>query len=387
MMTIEVIKNKRIIGSKKGIGTIFILGLLLLATCTIAVKANPTTVDLGSAASFSVLAGSAITNTGATTIYGDAGLSPTTGAAITGFPPGAVTGTIYAVDAFGPAGSINNPGLLTTAKSDLTDAYLDAVGRTPVTVATELGATTLTPGVYKSADGTFEITGTLILSGGGDSNAVFIFQTASTLKTAASGSFVILTNGARASNVFWQVGSSATIDTSSNFVGNILAFTSITVNTGAKVDGRVLALNGAVTLQGNTIGVEDISLAPASSTNPTGEPHTVTATVTGTGNPMVGKIVAFKVVSGPNVGQTSTVMTNSNGQASFTYTSGAAGTDIIEASFVNSQGATVTSNQVTKTWSPAMVVPESALGALTAIGACFAAFGILTMKRARNQKR
>jgi hypothetical protein len=374
MMNIEIIRNKRIIGSKKGIGTILILGLLLLATCTIAVKANPTTVNLGTATSFSVLAGAGITNTGATTIYGDVGTFPTL--TETGFG----TVTLH---------GINHVGDTVTqgAKDDLLAAYNDAAGRTPATVATELGETTKFPGVYNSAAGDFMITGTLILNGGGDSNAVFIFQTASTLKTAAAGSFVILTNGARASNVFWQVGSSATIETSSAFVGNIMAHDAITVNTGAKVDGRVLALGAAVTLQGNTIGVEDISLAPASSANPVGAQHTVTATVTGTGYPVVGRIVTFKVVSGPNAGLTSTVMTDINGQASFTYTSGSTGTDTIEASFENSQGATVTSNQVTKTWGPTLPVPESALGALTAVGACFAAFAVVKMKRARNQKR
>lgn len=158
------------------------------------------------------------------------------------------------VAASGPAGSVNNPGLLTIAKTDLTTAYLDAAGRpTTVRIPTELGGTTLTPGVYDSASGTFEITGTLTLNGKGDPNAVFIFKAASTLVTA-SYSVVSLTNGAHVCNVFWQVGSSATIGTYSAFVGNILALASITVTTGATVDGRVLARNGAVTLDSNTIG-------------------------------------------------------------------------------------------------------------------------------------
>ena len=385
MMTIEVIRNKRIIGSKKGIGTIFILGLLLLATCTVAVKANPTTVLLETAANFSVLAGSGITITGPTTITGDIGTHPTP--AITVVPPLTLHGT-----------NQGGNGVTQLAKGDLLNAYNDAAGRTPVvTVGTELGGATLTPGVYDSAAGDFMITGTLTLDGENDPNAVFIFKMATTLTTAAgspaaSGSVVSLIRDARVCNVFWQVGSSATIETYSTFVGNILALTSITVNTGATVDGRVLALNGAVTLDTNIIGqtvhLEGIILTPASSTNPTGTLHTVTARVAGTGDPVVDRSVTFTVVSGPNNGLPSSYdTTDSNGQASFTYTSSSAGTDTIEASFVNSQGATVTSNQVTKTWVPAMVVPESALGALTAIGACFAAFGILTMKRARNQKR
>ncbi len=247
---------KRIVGNIKAIGAILILGLLLFATCTIAVKAeSPTPVLLGTAGNFAILAYSAVTNTGPTIVTGDVGLSPTTGAAITGFPPGAVTGTIYTVTAAGPAGSVSDPVLLTNAKDDLTTAYLDAAGRpTTVTIPTELGGTTLTPGVYDSLSGTFGITGTLTLDGGGDPNAVFIFKAASTLTTAATNSEVVLINGARASNVFWQVGSSATLGTYSTFVGNILALTSITVNTGATVDGRVLARNGAVTLDSNTIG-------------------------------------------------------------------------------------------------------------------------------------
>ncbi len=347
--------NKQIVRNRKGISAIFVSSLLLFVACTIVVKAaSPTTIPLGTAVSFSVLAGSAITNTGATTVYGDIGLSPTTGAAITGFPPGTVTGTIYAVDAAGPVGSINNPGLLTLAKNDLTTAYNDAAGRTAdYTVPTELGGTTLPPGVYNSTAGTFGLTGTLTLDGGGDPNAVFIFQMESTLITASS-SVVTLTNGAQVCNVFWQVGSSATIGTSSTFVGNILALESITLNTGATVDGRALARNGAVTLDTNTIGqtvhLESIVLAPASSTNPVNTSHTVNATVSGTGDPVVGRNVTFNVVSGPNTGLTSTVLTGSNGQASFTYTSTSPGTDTIEATFVNSQEETVTSNQVTKIW-------------------------------------
>jgi hypothetical protein len=268
------------------------------------------------------------------------------------------------------------------AKDDLVIAYDDAAGRTPVsTVPTELGGTTLTAGVYDSLSGTFGITGTLTLDGEGDLNAVFIFKAASTLITE-SGSVVSLINGAHVCNVFWQVGSSATIKTSSTFVGTILALTSITVNTGATVDGRVLARNGAVTLDSNTIGqtvhLEGIILAPASSTNPVGTPHTVTATVAGTGDPVVGRSVTFKVVSGPNAGLTSSVSTGSNGQASFTLTSSSPGTDTIEASFVNSQGATVTSNQVTKTWIPEIVIPEPPIfiTLMLAIAACavFTAF-------------
>ncbi len=197
-------------------------------------------VSLGTAAGFAVLAGSAITNTGSTTITGSIGLSP--GTAVTGFPTAPTNGTVNAAD-----------GVASQAKADLAGAYDDAAGRaTTATIPTELGGTTRTPGVYDSAAGTFELTGTLTLDAKGDPDAVFIFQAASTLVTA-SASRVDLVNGARAANVFWQVGSSATLGTYSILRGNVLALTSITVTTGATVDGRMLARNGAVTLDSDVI--------------------------------------------------------------------------------------------------------------------------------------
>jgi hypothetical protein len=145
------------------------------------------------------------------------------------------------------------------AQADLTAAYNDAAGRTvSATIPTELGGTTRVPGVYGSAAGTFGITGTLTLDAQGDPNAVFIFKAASTLITA-SASNVSLINGARASNVFWVAGSSATLGTSSTLQGSILALTSITVTTGTAINGRALARNGAVTLDTNSIS----ALVPA----------------------------------------------------------------------------------------------------------------------------
>ncbi len=350
MQTCDILKLNRIKGKNvkiKSAYTILLLGLLLLATVTIATNnvsaAGPTTVLLGTAANFSVLAGSGITNTGPTTIYGDVGTFPTPSQ--TGFGSVTIIGTNHVDDA-----------VTQQAKIDLVTAYNDAAGRTPVTtVATELGGTTLVPGVYNSASGTFQITGTVTLDGQGDPNAVFIFQMASTLVTASS-SVVLLINGTHSCNVFWQVGSSATIGTSSSFVGTILALTSITLTTGATVDGRVLARNGAVTMDTNTIGqtvhLEGITLTPANATNPVGTNHTITATVAGTGDPVPNRNVNFTVVSGPNAGLTGSAITDSNGHASFTYTSNSPGTDTIQASFENSQGVTVISSPVTKTWTP-----------------------------------
>jgi hypothetical protein len=196
-------------------------------------------VGLGTAGSFAVLAGSAVTNTGPSVLNGDLGVSP--GTAVTGFPPGLVNGATYAANA--AAGQ---------AQSDLTTAYNDAAGRTPpLTVSGDLGGLTLTPGVYRSGS-SLGLTGKLTLNGEGDANAVFIFKAGSSL-TTASASDITLINGAQACNVFWQVGSSATLGTSSVFTGDILAYTSISINHGVTVHGRALARNGAVTLIDDTI--------------------------------------------------------------------------------------------------------------------------------------
>lgn len=197
-------------------------------------------VNLGTASGYAVLAGSTITNTGPSTITGDVGLFP--GTAFTGQSSVALAGTVHLADAAANA-----------AKNDLVSAYDAAAGRLPVTrIPTELGGTTLKPGVYDSADGTFQITGTLTLDAQGDPNAVFIFKAASTLITA-SGSNVALVNGAQYSGAFWKVGSSATLGTGSHIAGHIMAMASITANTGATVQGSLLARTAAVTLDTNTI--------------------------------------------------------------------------------------------------------------------------------------
>ena len=229
-----------------------------------------TAVNLGAADDFAVLAGTAITNTGTSVISGNVGLSPAAGSNYSGLTAVEVTGTIYAVDATGPAGSVNNSGLLTTAKNDLTAAYT-AAGQTAVTAASELGGTTKTAGAYSTADGELHVTGTLTLDAEGDPNAVFIFRAASTLTTAGS-SNVVLINGAQACNVFWQIGSSATLGTNSFLKGNILALTSATLTTGANVEGRVLARNGAVTLDTNVITKSTCAVPPTPPPTPPPSP-------------------------------------------------------------------------------------------------------------------
>jgi hypothetical protein len=217
----------------------------LVATLVFASSAQAATaVGLGTADSFAVLAGQGVTNTGPTVVNGDLGTSPNP--AVTGFggaPNGTVNGAIHSADA-----------LAGQAQSDLTAAYNNAAGQGPPNaVATELGGTTLTPGVYTS--GTFGITagaGPLMLDAVGDPAAVFIFQTPDTLITGVA-SQVQLINGAQSCNVFWQIGSSATLDTGSTFVGNILALQSIQLNSNVTVDGRLLARNASVTLINDTI--------------------------------------------------------------------------------------------------------------------------------------
>ncbi len=225
------------------------IGVVLLGLCAVALgtsyparaEAAQPPVGLGTTASFAVLAGSAVTNTGPTVLNGDAGVSP--GTSISGFPPGTVNGATHSADA-----------VANQAQSDLTAAYDDAAGRTPAaSVSGDIGGLTLTPGVYKSGSSVL-LTGDVTLDAQGDPNAVFIFQIGSTL-TTASGSRVRLINGASPCNVYWQVGSSATIGTSTTFKGNVLALTSITANTSATFDGRLLARNGAVTLDTNNVTV------------------------------------------------------------------------------------------------------------------------------------
>ena len=229
------------------IGLAAFLALVLAGTALAAA-----TVNLGTAKSFAVLAGTTITNTGATTITGDVGLHP--GKAVTGFN----TVTLHGAQHLGDAVALK-------AKDALVTGYNDAAGAKPVKkVATELGGTTLVPGVY--ASDTLGLTGTLTLDGDG----LYIFQAASTLITA-SGSKVALINGASACNVYWQVGSSATLDTTTSFKGTIMALTSIALKNGATLQGRALARNGEVTMDHNTIN-SSACAAPSPTATPTATP-------------------------------------------------------------------------------------------------------------------
>jgi Ice-binding-like/Bacterial Ig-like domain len=196
-------------------------------------------VNLGSATSYAILAATTVTAPGAIVVNGDLGLFP--GTSVTGFPPATVNGTI----------NINNPAAM-AAQADLLTAYNNLATLPAGTTKTgNIGGTTITPGIYTAPATSLAVSsGNLTLDAQGDTNAVWIFQIGSTLDVTP-GLQVILANGAQASNIFWQVGSSATIDTTAVMQGNILAFTSITVNGGATLNGRALALNGAVTAGGS----------------------------------------------------------------------------------------------------------------------------------------
>jgi hypothetical protein len=214
---------------------------------------NPTTtglqpIPLASAATYGVIGGSTVTSAGLTVINGDLGISP--GTAYTGFPPGIVNGTIHAGD---PAAA--------KAQADVGIAYNNAVARkNPTAIPADIGGMTLTPGLY-NAPTTLGISSTLTLNGENRPFSVFIFQIPSTLTTAVN-SAVVLTNQASACNVFWEVGSSATLNTDSTFVGTIMAAASISVGTGSTVNGRLLAQTGAVTLLANTISVPMLPQSP-----------------------------------------------------------------------------------------------------------------------------
>ena len=271
-------------GARSNVGrSLGIAGVAIALTPAFAATAfaGPSNVLLGTAGNFAVLGGTGMTNTGPSTILGDIGSSPTHSE--TGFD--ACPGASDCVSLTGANHNVADPNDAVTqqAKADLTTAYLDAFGRTGGNaISAPLGGGgTLVSGLYTSAADLF-VGGDLTLDAGGDPNSVFIFQAKTgTLKTAAGTSEgiantrVLLTNGAQACNVYWQVGSSATIETYTQFVGTILANESITVNTLATIDsGRALARNGAVTLDTNTIKAAPCTTTPGSAGSSGGETTT-----------------------------------------------------------------------------------------------------------------
>jgi hypothetical protein len=270
-------------------GPAILLALALLGASVLLVQPATAAADgpvaLGTAESFAVLAGTGITNTGATTINGDVGTFPTT--TRTGFGTVTQTGTDHGGDS-----------VTQGAKDSLVTAYDDAAGRLPATsIPVELGGSTLLAGVYKS--GTFGLTGTLTLDAAGNADAQFVFQMESTL-IAEVNSRVVMLNGADPCNVVWQVGSSATFKTGSRFTGDVLALTSITAQRTATFRGRLLARNGAVTLDTNTItnAACGAAIVPEESLTPTPTPTpSPVAVVTPTTPPVAVPRLAVPVVT------------------------------------------------------------------------------------------
>ncbi len=235
----------------KNFSALFVSLTLGLCLTVITATAQQAVVNLGSDSSFAVLGGTTVTVTGGGTITGNVGIFPGT-AYVAGTPAVTVNGTVYA------GGTVASQ-----AQADLTTAYNDAAGRTvaPVTVAGNIGGQTLVPGLYKSTSSLAISSGNLTLDAQGNANGVWIFQIASTL-TTTPGRQVILANGANAANIFWQVGSSATIGTTSVFEGNILAAESITMATGSTLSGRALAIGGAVSIDTGGGSSTTVPVAP-----------------------------------------------------------------------------------------------------------------------------
>lgn len=278
-----------------------IFSILLLTTFIIAASdvSAANSPSLGTASNFAVLGATEVTNIPTSAITGDVGLSPATGSNYAGLTAAQVTGTIYAVDAFGPAGSVSNPGLLTTAKADLVTAYGNLGSQacdTPYSGTKDLSGLSLGPGVY-CADA-FTLSGTLNLTGSG----VWVFKSTSTLITSGTAKVV----GGDACNVWWWVASSATLGTGTQLTGNILALTSIGMDTGATLNGRAMVQTAAVTLHMNNVNptcananinkIITISKSFNTSTAQPGDIVNVTLNVTNNGTSTINPIKVVDVL-------------------------------------------------------------------------------------------
>ncbi|KAJ9667501.1 hypothetical protein H2201_002370 [Coniosporium apollinis] len=289
--------------------------MLSLATfcCGLALAAfTDAQISLGRAAPFGIVATTAITSTGATIVDGQLGIFPNDETSITGFPPG-ISGPVFGGDATAQA-----------ARDDATSAYTALAALTPTTSLTgqDLGGMTLSGGVYNFAS-SGGLTGILTLDGQGNPNTLFVFQFGSTL-TTASASSVVLINGAQACNVFWQVGSSATLGTTTNFAGNILAYASITGNAGVTVQGGLYALTAAVTLIEDIITAQGSCGAPVPASSTTASPTTLTM-ITSTAA-YTTSTAAYTTTPASTVTITSTVVVTESASPASTVTVTASGT-------------------------------------------------------------
>ena len=284
--------------------TALVAGAMMVAFSTTPAW-SATSPSLGTADAASVVAGTTVTNTGPTTMSGNLDLFP--GTSVTGFPPGTVGGVLN-------TGAIN-PAAANTAMVDVTAAYGVLAGAAATgTANTDLNGLSFGPGVYAASSG-LSLTGTVTLVG--DANSVFIFKSVSTLITGP-GSRVLLSGGVSPCNVWWQVGSSVTLGSTTAFVGNILALTSISLSTGVTLQGRALTQTGGVTLDSNVITsacsaappVTTTTVAPTTTTSTTSTTTTSTTTTTPVSTTTTPPIVAAPVTGG---GPLSPTTSGSNG--------------------------------------------------------------------------
>ncbi|WP_206056182.1 ice-binding family protein, partial [Nocardioides sp.] len=282
LRTLRTLRTWRAGSARGGViamGAVVAVTAVPLTAILLTLGGNPsaaaaTAVNLGTAQSFAVLGGQAVTNTGPTVAWGDLGVSPKPD--VSGFPPGTVLGTIHRADE-----------VAQQAQSDLTTAYGVLAGQpSDQAISADLAGRRLTTGVYTSSS-SMGLSGELTLDAQGDPSAVFVFQVGSAL-TTGPGSAVTLANGAQACNVFWQVSSSATLGTNSTLRGTVVALTSITATTGATIEGRLLARNGAVTLDDNRIIRPGCATGPTTTGSGSGGPTTRDVGTDGPGGPTTG---------------------------------------------------------------------------------------------------
>jgi hypothetical protein len=273
-----------------GLALAILLGAASFLPLAPATSAQSSAVPRGTTTTFAILAGQAVTSTGLSVVNGDLGISP--GTALTGFPPGIITGAQHLGDPVAAQA---------LADAQVEYAYLDGLPCQTNLSGVDLGGKTLTPGVY-CFDSSAQLTGTLILDAQGSCDSLFVFQTGSTLTTSVASEIIVINNPCAANcrgggNVFFQVGSSATIGTGSQFVGNIVANTSVTLNFNASVSGSVFGLIGAVTLDSNQVSACGANVPPPTPT-PTPNPSP-TATPTPTPTPTI--TCAPKVTGGGQI--------------------------------------------------------------------------------------
>jgi hypothetical protein len=337
-------KRRRAHGRACAAGLLFVT---LLVTALLASSAQAASVPLGTADSFAVLAGTTVANTGPSVISGDLGVSP--GTSVTGFPPGTViAGTTHAADS-----------VAAQAEADLATAYDDAAGRSSTaTISADLAGSTLTPGVYTSAS-SLGLSGALTLDAQGDPNAVFVFQAGATL-TVGSGSRVLLIRGAQPCNVFWQVGSSATVGSDSAFAGNILALTSIALTTRATLQGRALARNGAVTLDTNTI-TKAACATPPSVTNTSATTRArKSVSVKLHGTDASGARLTYRIIRRPSHGTLGRI-NQRTGRVTYTPRAGYTGRDRFTYRVSSSNGTSSTATGTITIKKRGRVAPQRAL--------------------------